>query len=199
MCGGDVSFRAKPIHLDREGYNYPVTKHAKVPQRGNTQQPREQCYNTHKSNFQTTVQYKYHPLFGKEVWVQYIINRGGRSFAKIESPEAYLNPIIDEWMIDFTSCGRVSLKEEPIVRINSLRMLRDLLDSQPFLLEAVSGIPSSDKRRQRRDDGDQAETTQARAGRRHLGAADGGCEEPVLGADKSSGGGAVGNDKRRIK
>ena len=130
-----------------------------------------------------------------------LFRRSGRSFAKIELSEAplYLTPVIEDWLIDSAACSRLSFEEEPMIVLDALRELRALLDGQPFLSNAVSSIPPSDKQSsQGRKDAIQAETTQARAGRRaHLGAAEEGVEEQDSIAAESACLGGMGGDTER--
>jgi hypothetical protein len=160
--------------------------------------PRQQRYNTHKSGFYTKILYKYHPLYGKEIWIKHIYELGAQTIARIESPEApvFLSRVIYEWFIDPCSCSRV-VNQEPVVSITALKALRDLLDAQHFHIDAVSSTPSPGNRGQRRED---AKTTQARAGREpHLGTDDGGCEGGVHDAAESPDEQAVDRNERSVK
>jgi hypothetical protein len=142
--------------------------------------------------------YKYHPLYEKEILIKHIYQLGGQSFAKIESPEApvFLSRVINEWFIDPCSCSRV-VNQEPVVSINALKALRELLDAQRFHIDAISSTPSSANRGQRRED---AETTQARTRREpHLGTDDGGCEGGVHDAVESSDDEGVDRNERSVK
>ena len=167
------------------------------------QEPRERLYTTHKNESETTIKYKYHPYAQKGVWVNMLFHRYGRAFAKIESPAApeYMTPVVEAWLIDSEACSRLSFQQEPMIELDALQALRTLLDAQPFLYDAVSSIPPSDRQSsQGRIDAIQAETTQARACRRaHLGATEGGVEEQDGVAVESTDLGAMGRDAGRLK
>ena len=75
------------------------------------------------------VRYPWHPWYGRAVWIDRVVVRGGRAVFRCRSEPGHEPRSVEvpQWMFDAASCHRMRLGPIPSVSCDALRDLRALL------------------------------------------------------------------------
>jgi hypothetical protein len=81
------------------------------------------------------VRYPWHPWYGRVVWIDQAVVRGGRAMfqCRLELLQEQRSVEVPQWMFDAASCHRMRLGPIPCVSLEVLRELQALLSSRTQL------------------------------------------------------------------
>jgi hypothetical protein len=83
------------------------------------------------------VRYPWHPWYGRSVWVDQAVIRGGQAVfqCRLEPGQEQRSIEVPQWMFDAASCHRMRLGPIPSVSWDTLRDLQALLSSRTLLAD----------------------------------------------------------------